>query len=353
MSSEALTNPLNSCRPVEAAHGSARSTLCSLMGVQVVSTGSFAPPCQVTNDDLARLGYDSDWILQRTGIRVRRKLAPELATSDMAYRAAADCLQRADVDPDAVDLLVVATMTPDRPLPSTACLLQQRLGIRAAAMDLNAACAGFMYALTTAAQFVKTGCSRYALVVGADTNTRIVDPTDRKTFPLFGDAAGAVLLGPGSPRQGMLAYTLGAEGTGADLLEIPGGGSRQPLTPALIDQGLQFIRMDGRSVFKWAVRLLEDTIHDALGHAGLTIDEIRLVILHQANLRILAAAAENLGIQRERLFINVDRYGNTSAGSIPLGLDEACRAGQIERGDRILLCGFGAGLSWGTAILQW
>jgi 3-oxoacyl-[acyl-carrier-protein] synthase-3 len=332
---------------------SQRSGLSSLTGVAWLGTGCHVPQEVVTNADLARLGYDSDWIVQRTGIQSRRRAPATVATGDMAFHAARHCLHAAETDGSEIDLVLVATMTPDQPVPSTACLLQQRLGLRAGAMDINAACAGFMYALITGAQFIKTGTCRQVLVVGADTNTRIVNPDDPKTYPLFGDGAGAVLLGSGQEDQGLLAYTLGSEGEGADLLSIPAGGSRTPLTPQRMAAGQQYIHMDGRPVFKWAVRLLADTIADVLGFAQVTMDEIRLVILHQANLRIMEAAAEAAGIPRDRLLVNLDRYGNTSAASIPLGLDEARRLGQIERGDKLLLCGFGAGLAWGTAIIQW
>jgi 3-oxoacyl-[acyl-carrier-protein] synthase-3 len=220
-------------------------------------------------------------------------------------------------------------------------------------MDINAACAGFMYAIVTGMQFVKCGSSKRTLVVGADVNTRVVNPLDKKTFPLFGDGAGAVLLGAGSDEQGLLAYTLGAEGDGADLLGIKAGGSRDPLTPESMTKGDQFIHMDGRSVFKWAVRLVAESVRDVLQHAKMTIEEIDLVILHQANARIIDAAAEALGIDREKMVVNLTEYGNTSAGSIPICLDEANRAGRIAPGDRVLMCGFGAGLAWGTSIVQW
>ena len=353
MRSESTTSPLETCDSESRRAEGYRSHLSTLMGLQILATGSYVPPDEVTNADLAAQGYDPEWIVQRTGIQARRRLDGALATSDMAYFAAENCLAAADVGPEEVELVVVATMTPDYPTPSTACLLQERLGVRAAAMDVNAACAGFMYALITAAQFVKTGCARTALVVGADTNTRIINPSDPKTYPLFGDAAGAVLLGRGSKEQGFLALTLGAEGEGAELLRIPAGGSRCPVSADDLAEGRNYMMMDGRSVFKWAVRLLADTIRDTLSHSGLTLDDIHLVILHQANVRIIEAAAADLGIERERLFVNLDRYGNTSAGSVPLGLDEAVRAGRVRRGDRVLLCGFGAGLAWGCAVLQY
>jgi 3-oxoacyl-[acyl-carrier-protein] synthase-3 len=210
-----------------------------------------------------------------------------------------------------------------------------------------------MYAAATGMQFIKTGNAKSVLVVGSEVMTRTVNFSDKKTFPLFGDGAGAVLLGPGSEEQGFLAYQLGAEGGGGDLLCIPGGGSREPLTPAGITEGRQFIKMDGRAVFKWAVNMLADSARAVVANADLSMSDLSLVILHQANRRILGAAADNLGVSSDQLFINLDRYGNTSAASIPLALDEALSAGRIKRGDAILLSGFGSGLTWGTAVLRW
>jgi 3-oxoacyl-[acyl-carrier-protein] synthase III len=329
--------------------------------VQVLACGAYAPPQVVTNEDLARHGYDPQWIVQRTGILARRRAADDVAASDLAYEAAVRCIARKAANIgrqppevlDEIDLILLATMTPDSPIPSTACQLQRRLSCRAAAMDVGAACAGFMYALVTGMQFVKTGTARRVLVVGSDVMTRTINPVDKKTFPLFGDGAGAVLLGPGSEQQGLLAYSLGADGRGAELLSIPGGGSREPLTAASLAAGRQFIQMDGRAVFKWAVNLLVDSIRSVIQAAGLTTNDLSLVILHQANRRILDAAADALGIAREKLVINLDRFGNTSAGSIPLALDEVLAAGRLQRGDHVLLSGFGAGLSWGTAVLRW
>ena len=324
-----------------------------LTGVQALGTGSFVPESVVRNEDLEKIGFDADWIVQRTGIRERRWAKEGEATSDLAYQAALRCLDSAGVAPEQVDLILVATMTPDTPSPSTACQLQSRLGAIAPAVDLNAACAGFMYAMITGAQFVATGGSQYCLVVGADTMSRIITPDDKKIYPLFGDGAGAVLLGPGSGEQGLLAYVLGADGDGGDLLCIPGGGSRAPLTPESIARGEHYLHMDGRGVFKWAVRLVSDSIGRVFEHAGFSAKDIDHFIFHQANSRIIDAAVDDLGIDPERVVTNLDRYGNTSAASIPLVLDEAHRAGRIERGDTLLLCGFGAGLTWGTAILKW
>jgi 3-oxoacyl-[acyl-carrier-protein] synthase-3 len=327
--------------------------IARLTAVQVLACGAYAPPDVVTNADLAPQGYDPDWIVQRTGILARHKAENHIAASDLAYEAATRCLAAAAVVPIDVDLIVLATMTPDSPIPSTACQLQRRLGCSAAAMDIGAACAGFMYALVTGAQFIKTGTARCVLVVGTDVMTRAVNPTDRKTFPLFGDGAGAVLLGPGTEQQGLLAYSLGADGRGTELLSIPGGGSREPLTAEKLAAGRQYMQMDGRAVFKWAVNLLADSIREVVVAAGITMNDLSLVILHQANRRILDAAADNLGIAPDKLVINLDRYGNTSAGSIPLALDEVLAAGRLHRGDCVLLSGFGAGLAWGTAVLRW
>lgn len=324
-----------------------------LMGVRIVGTGSYVPDVVVRNADLAALGYDADWIVQRTGIEERRHAPPDQATGDLALIAAERCLAAAEVDRRDVDLLVLGTFSPDQPVPSTACAVQHRLGINAPAMDLQAACAGFIYALATGMQFVATGCSQRALVIGADCNSRIVDPTDMKTYPLFGDGAGAVLLAPGDSDQGMLAYTLGSDGAGADLLCTRMGGSRMPSTAEGLQGRMQFMRMEGKPVFKWAVRLVQDSVRAVLGHAGLQLSDIDLFVPHQANVRIVDAAAEGLGFPRDRVVVNLDRYGNTSAGSIPLALDEAVRAGRVRRGSRVLLCGFGGGLTWGTGIWQW
>jgi 3-oxoacyl-[acyl-carrier-protein] synthase-3 len=230
---------------------------------------------------------------------------------------------------------LVATITPDFPTPSTACELQRRLGATAPAMDVNAACAGFMYAAVTAAQFISAGNSRCALVVGADLMSRTVDPDDKKTYPLFGDAAGAaILIADPNPdpeaRAGILAYQLGSEGCGGEMLCIPGGGSRKSLTPESYAQGDQYLRMDGRGVFKWAVRVFEESAKEVLGEAGVTADQLELIILHQANQRIIDSAVADLKVPAERVFVNLERYGNTSAASIPLALDEAARGGRLQ-----------------------
>jgi 3-oxoacyl-[acyl-carrier-protein] synthase-3 len=271
----------------------------------------------------------------------------------MAVAAAERCLEAAKINRADIDLLIVGTMTPDRLLPATATKVQSRLGLNCGAIDVNAACAGFTYALTTAMQFVATGCSRKALVIGADANSRMVDPTDVKTYPLFGDGAGAVLLSEGSPEQGALAYTLGSDGEGTDLLHRPGGGAETPFSLETTEPNSWLLKMDGRPVFKWAVRLVEDSTRQVLDAAGLSTDQIDCWLFHQANVRILDAAVEALEIDRERVVMHMDRYGNTSAASIPIALDETLRAGGIRRGDNLLMSGFGAGLAWGTIAWRW
>jgi 3-oxoacyl-[acyl-carrier-protein] synthase-3 len=326
----------------------------SLMGVQIVGTGSYVPDNVVTNDDLQRQnGFDPSWIEQRSGIVERRHAPPKTATSDMCVAAGERAMRAAGVGPRDVDLLVIGTFTPDHLCPSTACLVQHRLGLETPAFDISAACSGFMYALSTAAQFVATGNARTALAIGADTTSRFVRPTDQRTFPLFGDGAGAVILTRGEPRQGLLCYQLGADGAGGPMLLIPSGGARHPVSPETVAAGGQYVQMDGRNVFKWAVRTLTDTIKLVLQQTGLTQHDVSLFVLHQANIRIINAAMQQLGIPPEKVFNNIQKYGNTSAGSVPIVLDEAFRAGRIQAGDTVLMSGFGAGLTWGTALFRW
>ena len=326
----------------------------SLLGVQIVSSGSYVPELVVTNEDLRETrGFDPEWIEQRTGI-LERRYAPEgTATSDLCVEAARKAMRSARVDAKDIDLLVVGTFTPDYQCPSTACIVQDRLGLDAPAFDVQAACSGFVYAMMTAAQYVATGNSQLALVIGADCNSRIIDPNDRRIAPLFGDGAGAVLLARGEPHQGFLCYQMGSDGSGGAMLDRHCGGSRFPATSAGVAAGEHFLQMDGRSVFKWAVRALTDTIELMLTKTGMSPHEVSLYLLHQANIRIINFAMEQLGVSEDKVFNNLDRYGNTSAGSIPIALDEAFQAGRINRGDTIVMSGFGAGLSWGTTLFRW
>lgn len=321
------------------------------VGFRLAGIGSHVPATIVTNADLAHLGCDPQWIVERSGIHQRRHAPPEIATSDLATAAAREAIAMAGVDPTAIDLLVLGTFTPDMCIPSTACIVQEALGLDAPAMDVTAACAGFAYALVTASQFLAAGTSRLALVVGADTNSRVVDPADIKTWPLFGDGAGAVLLeANGSPHHGLLATACGSDGRGAGLLACRMSGSRQPISAAGAARREHYMQMDGRAVFKWAIRLVEENVRQVIEHAGLPLEAIDLFVLHQANARIIEAARAALGIPEKKLAINLDRYGNTSSGSIPLALDEAWRAGRVGPGSTVVVCGFGGGLAWGSAV---
>lgn len=326
----------------------------SLLGVQIISTGSYVPERIVTNADLQELyGCDSGWIEQRTGILQRRYAGEHEATSDLCIEAARRAIRAGNVDPRQIDLVVVGTFTPDFQCPSTANLVQEALGLDAAAMDVQAACSGFVYALTTAAQYVATGNSKVALVIGGDVNSRIVDPSDQKVAPLFGDGAGAVLLTRGDAHQGLACYQMGSDGSGGKLLDRKSGGTRNPLTAASVEAGDHYLRMDGRSVFKWAVRAVTETVDLVLRKSGLGVHDVSLYVLHQANIRIINYAMEQLGISPTKVFNNLQDYGNTSGASIPIALDEAYRQGLIHRGDTIVISGFGAGLTWGTALLRW
>lgn len=324
------------------------------MGVRIIASGSYVPDAVVTNDHLReRLGFNSDWIVKRTGIVERRHALAHQATSDLCHEAAKRCIERAGVKRSDIDLLILATFTPDMSFPSTACLVQDRLKLNCAAMELEAACAGFMYALITGAAYVRSGASNCALIIGGDCNSRVVSPRDQKTYPLFGDGAGAVLLTRGRPDQGILAYSLGSDGSGGDLLTRPACGSRLPPTPELLAKGMHFMYMDGRAVFRWAVAILCDSIQDVLEASKLKPSDVDLYIPHQANIRIINAGIDVLKIPRSKVYNNLDRYGNTSAGSVPLALDEAIADGRIQPDNLIVLSGFGAGLAWGTAVMRW
>lgn len=330
-----------------------------LTGIRVVGTGFCTPKNVVKNEDLAKLGYDSEWIIQRTGIKSRCHVTVgEEATSDLAFEAALQCLVQANLSPADLDLIIVATMTPDHATPSASSLLQGKLGCTAPVMDLNAACSGFAYAFVTAAQFVKTGCYKTVMVVGADCMSTVIDPKDTKTFPLFGDGAGAVIISqnllpdPENP-TGILSHVLGAQCDVERKLLIPSGGSHEPVSIESVASRRQYLRMDGRCVFKWAVRLIPEIVESVVAKAGLQNDDIDLFIFHQANKRIIDAAGETLGVDPKKLFVNLDRYGNTSSASIPISIHEAVEAGLIVPGSNIVVCGFGAGFAWGAFVLRW
>ncbi len=327
-------------------------------GIKIIGSGASAGSKLVRNEDLAALGYDSDWIVQRTGIKARYHVAEGEATSDMAIRAAKKCLQKSGVDASEIDLIIVATISPDHITPSTACIVQAHLGSPAAAIDVNAACSGFIYGLVMASQSVRSGCSRHALIIGAETLTMFMNPDDKKTYPLFGDGAGAVLISADheadeNQASGILAYRLASEGKLGDALKTPAGGSRKPVCQSVLDKGEQYLKMDGRAVFKWAVRLIPEIVEEMLSKAKMSLSDIDLFIPHQANIRIIDAAVEGLGIDREKVFVNLDRYGNTSAASIPIAIAEAVEQGRIKPGDNVLMVGFGAGLTWGSCLFRW
>ncbi|MEJ5251847.1 MAG: beta-ketoacyl-ACP synthase III [Armatimonadota bacterium] len=321
----------------------------------IVGVGVGIPEPVLTNHDLEqRIDTSDEWIVTRTGIRERRVAPPDVATSDLAAQAAHQALQNAGRGAEEVDLIVVATATPDMPWPSTACLVQAKIGaVRAAAFDLNAVCSGFVYALWMAAQAVETGAYRCVLVIGADILSRQVNWEDRSTCVLFGDGAGAVVLAPVEEPYGVLSGVLGADGTGAPLLNVPAGGTREPLSPEVIACKRHTIHMRGREVFKFAVTIMGEVSVQALEKAGIAPEEVNLFIPHQANIRIIQAAAERLNLPMERVFVNVDRYGNTSAASIPIAVYEAWEQGRLKKGDLVVVVGFGAGLTWGACVIRW
>ncbi len=344
--------------PQKSPRADATEKTTTIPGIKVLGTGFSTGSRKICNQDLSQLGCDSDWIVQRTGIRTRYHVDENEATSDMAIRAAKKCLAQANVDASEVDLIIVATVTPDHITPSTACLVQAHLGCPAAAFDLNAACSGFLYGLITASQFVKSGCARNALVIGAETLSMIVNPEDKKTFPLFGDGAGAVLISADpnpdeDTASGILAFRLASEGNLGEALVVPGGGSRKPFCEQVLKNREQFLAMDGRTVFKWAVKLIPEIVGEMLFRAEMMLEDINVFIPHQANIRIIDAAVETLGIAREKVVVNLDRYGNTSAASVPISIAEAVSDGRIQPGSNILMIGFGAGLTWGSCLFRW
>jgi 3-oxoacyl-[acyl-carrier-protein] synthase III len=324
--------------------GDARSDL----HVTITGLGAYVPDRVVTNDDLTQLvDTSNEWIMERTGIRERRIAAEDQALSDLSLPAARQALEQAGSDGTDIDLLIVATVTPDMMFPSTSAILADQLGAQdAAAYDLSAGCTGFMYAIAQAYGMVASGISQRALVVGGDVLSRILDWSDRSTVVLFGDGAGAVVL-ERSEEDGFLAFELGADGAGGQHLWLPGSGSRRFEDPE------SFVKMNGREVFKFATRVLVQSAEAVLERYGASIDDVDVYVPHQANVRIIDHATKKLGIPSERVVINVDRYGNTSSGSIPLALAEAQADGRLRAGNLVLMTGMGAGLTWGSALMRW
>ncbi|HTL57066.1 MAG TPA: beta-ketoacyl-ACP synthase III [Candidatus Limnocylindrales bacterium] len=323
---------------------------CSIAGV-----GSYVPAKILTNADLEKMVNTTDeWITTRTGIKERHIAAKDEFTSDLGTKAALKAMARAGVVPEQIDLIVVATITPDMPFPSTAALIQRKIGAyRAAAFDLEAACSGFIYALEVAQQFIMSRTYDTVLVIGAEKLSSIVDWDDRNTCVLFGDGAGAAVLRNRANAHGLLTAVMGADGRKADLLFMAGGGSRCPATAESVAARMHFLRMEGKETFKNAVQAMQTAAEEALRRCELDISRIKLIIPHQANVRIIDAVAERIGAKPEQLFINLHKFGNTSAASVAIALDEAVQSGRVQHGDLLLLIVFGAGLTWGAAVIEW
>ncbi len=321
----------------------------------ITGWGHAVPERVLTNAELeAMVDTNDEWIVSRTGIRERRIAGPDETTSTLGTLAARDALAVAGLDAAQLDLIIVATASPDHFFPSTACLVQHALGVtRIPAFDLSAACSGFVYALGTATQFIRAGMYRRVLVIGAETLSRFVDYTDRRTCILFGDGAGAVVLEATTAPRGVLSLTLGADGSGGPLLGVPGLGAAKPASAAVLAAGEQYIQMAGAEVFKFAVRVMGDAAVEATAQAGMTWRDIDYLVPHQANLRIIDAAARRLELPRDRVWTNIDRYGNTSAASIPISLSEMAGRGMLHDGQNLLLVAFGGGLTWAGAVVRW
>ena len=327
----------------------------TLRTVSIIGTGSYVPEKVLTNEDLSRMVDTSDdWITTRTGIKERRIAAKDENTSDMATKAALKAMEQAKISPKEIDLIIVATATPDMLFPATACFVQKKIGAtNAACLDIAAACAGFLFALEIAQQFITSHTHDTVLVIGAEKLTSITNWTDRNTCVLFGDGAGAAILRHRGSAHGVIATHIGSDAQYTDILFMPGGGSRCPITRENVDMHLVTIHMSGKEVYKQAVIAMLNAAKKVLDQAGLSIEDIACVIPHQANLRIIEGIADRLGISRDKMFVNLDRYGNTSAAAVAIALDEANRSGRIKRGDYVLMVVFGGGLTWASTILEW
>jgi 3-oxoacyl-[acyl-carrier-protein] synthase-3 len=326
-----------------------------LPGAKITALGCHVPPGVLTNSDLEKLvDTTNEWILERVGIAERHIAAPEVATSDMAVEAACAALAQRGIAAAEIDAIIVCTVTPDMLFPSTACLVQNRIGAnRAWGFDLLAACAGFIYGLTTGAHLVMGGTHQKVLVIGADTMSRIIDYTDRNTCILFGDAAGAMLIEPADPGEGFIGFLNEIDGSGADFLKMPAGGSRQPATAETVRDRLHYVKQQGQQVYKYAVRKMYETCRDLLDQHGLSAQDVKLMIPHQANHRIITSAAERLGLNPEQVIINIDRYGNTTAATIPVATRDAVQSGKLHKGDVVIFAAVGAGFTVGANLWRW
>jgi len=326
-----------------------------LLRSRIISTGSYLPEKVLSNSEMEKMVDTSDeWITERTGIKERRIADNTQAASDLAFEASRIALERAGLGPEDIDLIIVATITGDMPFPSTACFLQDKLGAtNAAGFDINAACSGFLYSLYIADSFIKSGKHRRILVAGTEVLSKITDWDDRRTCVIFGDGAGAVIVGPSDDDSGLLSININSDGKMWDLIHVPGGGSRNPVSQSSIEQRMHYIKMKGNETFKVAVRTLEDIALKTLEENNIDPSSLSLLIPHQANLRIIQATADRLKVPMDKVFINLDKYGNTSAASIPIALDEALQSGRIKEGDYILLEAFGGGLTWASALIKW
>jgi 3-oxoacyl-[acyl-carrier-protein] synthase-3 len=315
----------------------------------------YVPSYRRTNDEIARMVETSDeWIVSRTGIKERRIAADHESTATLAVRAAEKALEVANVAPEELDLIIVASATPEHLFPATACLVQDALGAdRAGAFDLSAACTGFIYGLSLAAHSIQVGAIDKALIIGSETLSRFVDWKDRETCILFGDGAGAVVLAARTERGGVLSCTMRADGSGGNLLEVPAGGSRHPTSLETLAKNQHTIKMQGREVFRFATRVMADASRVVIGKAGWMLDEVALFVPHQANSRIIQTAARRLRLPEEKFYVNLDRYGNTSSASVPIALCEAIEDGRIQPGDKLVLVGFGGGLTWAATAVEW
>jgi 3-oxoacyl-[acyl-carrier-protein] synthase-3 len=326
-----------------------------LPGAKITALGCHVPAGVLTNQDLEKMVETSNqWIVDRTGILERHIAAPEVATSDMAAAAARIVLSQRGIDPTEIDCIIVCTVTPDMLFPATACLVQNCIGAHGAwGFDLVAACAGFIYGLTTAANFVMAGTHKKILVIGADTMSRIMDYTDRSTCILFGDAAGAMLIEPAEDGEGFIGFKNEIDGSGGDYLKMPAGGSRMPASSETIEQRMHFVKQDGAQVFKYAVRKMEELCGGLLEKHGLKPSDVKLLIPHQANRRIIMGVAERLGMEADRVIINIDRFGNTTGATIPLATRDAVESGKLKKGDLVLFAAVGAGFTAGANLWRW